>query len=69
MPAIEYIAYGPRAALQSEVGTPDFYEGKFLVQIIGDGQWDAEGFRNITEARAYAKDLAATYATRISHIR
>ena len=63
-PKIDAVYYGPRAAMQAEVGTAGFYEGKFLVQIIGDGEWDAEGVATITEARKVAKHLASHYGVK-----
>jgi len=66
-PTIDCIAIGPRAALIAEVSTPEFYEGRYLVQIIGDGQWDAEGFSTKREALAAAKHLAAVYGVRVSN--
>ena len=67
-PAIDGIYYGKRDAMIAEVSTQPFYEGRYLVQIIGDGQWDAEGFTSIREARKQAKYLAKTYGVRTSHV-
>ena len=55
------VYYGPRAALQTEICTPEFYEGKYLVQLVGNGMWDAEGFTTIKEARAEVKALIEAF--------
>lgn len=60
-PKVTHIVWGTRAALQSEYATLDVYEGKYLVQPIGDAEWDAEGFPTKAEAKAAAKFLAAIY--------
>jgi len=67
-PKIDAVYYGKRDAMIAEVATKDFYEGRYLVEIVGDGQWDAEGFSSIREARKYAKTLAAHYGVRTSHV-
>jgi hypothetical protein len=43
---------GRREAMQAEIGTLPCYGGKFLVQLTGGGNWDANGFSTIKEARA-----------------
>lgn len=66
IPAIDYIAWGPRNAMIAEVSTPDYYEGRYLVQIIGKDTWDAEGFSTLRTAKAHAKYLAKTYNVRVA---
>lgn len=61
----DYVAFGSRAAMQAEFGTPDYYEGKYLVQPIGAAEFDAEGFKSIREARAYAKEVAAYFGVKV----
>jgi len=56
------VYYGPRAALQSEIGTLDCYEGAWLVQLEGPaGDYDAEGFKTQKAARLEALEMQATY--------
>ena len=60
-PKVTHIVWGTRAALLREYATLDAYAGKYLVQPIGDAEWDAEGFASKAEAKAEAKALAAIY--------
>ena len=64
MSKIDGVYYGKRDAMIAEVGTPDYYEGRYLVQIVGEGDWDAEGFNNKKEATAHAKYVAAQFSTK-----
>ena len=56
------VYYGRRAAMQSEIGTLDCYEGEWLVQLDGPaGDYDAEGFKTQEAARLEALEMQATY--------
>lgn len=55
---IDGIYYGEREAMMAECGTNPVYPGAYLVQIMGDAQWDAEGFDTLEEARESAKYLS-----------
>ena len=57
----DQVYIGRREAIHAEVGTPEYYAGKYLVQIIGDGELDATGFDTMDEARAEADELATVY--------
>lgn len=59
--AIEYVAYGSTAALNAELGTPDYNNqyGAFASVFVGDGDWDADYFNTFAEAKAHAKHHAA----------
>lgn len=59
-PTIDAVYYGPRDAMIAEVSTPDYYAGRYLIQIVGDGTWDADGTSNLREAKKMAKALAKT---------
>lgn len=58
----QQIAWGTRAAMQAEYGTLPVYKGRYLVQPIGNGNWDAEGFDSKREARAEVKAQVALYS-------
>ena len=42
---------GKRKAMMAEIGTLDCHIGAWLVQPVGGGNWDAEGFDTIEESR------------------
>lgn len=66
---MEQVVYGKRATLNAEFGTPAFYAGVYLVQPIGNGEWDAEGFATLAAARAQAKDIAKAYGVPAVRVR
>lgn len=53
-----HVYWGHRDAMIAEVSTPDYYEGKYLVQVYGDADWDAEGFSNKRDAEKHARYVA-----------
>ena len=56
------VYYGPRAAMQLEIGTLDCYKGEWLVQLEGPaGDYDAEGFETQEAARLEALEMRAIY--------
>lgn len=55
------IYVGKREAVMAEVGTPDFYKGRYLIQPYGNGEWDAEGYATIAEAEAEIEYLRTVY--------
>lgn len=76
MPEVEYVAYGSREAMVAEVSAYDHsaYEGfdgnaaeyDFLVMMVGDVQWDTEGFASFADAKAHAAYLAAEYGVEVA---
>lgn len=60
------IVAGPREAVMAEVGTPDIYKGKYLVQPVGRENWDAEGFNTMKEARAHIQELKTAWPAAVT---
>jgi hypothetical protein len=52
---------GRREAMTAEIGTLDCYDGAWLVQPVGVGDWDADGFDTIEEARAEIEHLSGVW--------
>lgn len=56
-----HLYVGLRDAVMAEVGTPDYYEGKYLISPYGDGQYDSEGCNTKAEVkecvREYVKQM------------
>lgn len=52
---------GKRDAVIAEASTPEFYEGKYLVQPDGDAQWDAIGCDTKKGLLATIKELRNAY--------
>lgn len=58
---VERIAWGKRDAMIAECSVQEFYTGAWLVQPIGAGMWDAEGYATESEAREAAEYFAHLY--------
>jgi len=43
---------GKREAVMAEVGTPSFYEGKYLAQPIGEADFLPEGMNTLKDLKA-----------------
>ena len=55
------IYIGKRQAMMAEIGTPHYYDGAWLVQPVGEGTWDAEGFNTLDEARKEVEYLSGVW--------
>jgi hypothetical protein len=56
-----HLYVGPREAVMAEVGTGDYYEGKYLLQFYGEEEWGAEGVSSKKELRLLIKEYRQTY--------
>jgi hypothetical protein len=53
--------YGTREAMIAEIGSGDYHKEKFLVQALGDAQWEAEGANTVDELKELVKWYKFTY--------
>jgi len=60
-PIPQAVYWGLRDAMHAEVSTPLFYPGKYLVQPVGEHEWDAQGANNLGEVRSIVKELKHAY--------
>lgn len=69
---IDYVAYGPAEAMILEVGAHDHREAVpnelFYVLIIGAVQYATETYRNISEAKTVAKEIAKFYGVKATRV-
>lgn len=68
-PQPEAVFYGTVDAMVAEIGAldPRSFDPacRYLVQLVGDAQWDADTFRTKRDARETAKELAKIYGCKI----
>lgn len=68
-PQPEAVFYGTVDAMVAEIGAIDPRsfdpDCRYLVQLVGDAQWDADMLRTKREARETAKALAKIYKCKI----
>jgi hypothetical protein len=50
-----HIYVGRREAVMAEVGTPDYYTGKYLISPYGEGRYDSDGCATLAETREQVK--------------